>query len=55
MATPNLPAMLRRAADFMEDEIKKQHGEFVRWTPWYIEAMREAADELEERDHGTER
>lgn len=47
MADKNLPATLRRAADFIEDSIKKQHGDFICWTPWYIEAMREAADELE--------
>lgn len=43
----NLPATLRRAADFLEDLLKKLHTDVIRWTPWYIEAMREAADELE--------
>ena len=47
MNNENLPATLRRGADMQEDDIKKQHGEFIRWTPWYIEAMREAADEIE--------
>ena len=45
----NLPATLRRGADMLEDQIKKEHGDFIRWTPWYIEAMREAAEELEKR------
>lgn len=43
----NLPATLRRAADMLEDDIMKRHGEFIRWTPWYIEVIRQAADELD--------
>lgn len=46
---PNLPATLRRAADFLEDLMKKLHTDVIRWTPWYIEAMREAADALDEQ------
>ena len=44
----NLPGTLRRAADFLEDLLKKLHSETIRWTPWYIQAIREAAAELEE-------
>lgn len=47
MSNPNLPGTLRRAADFLEGNIQREHGKFIRWTPWYIEAIREAADELE--------
>ena len=43
----NLPDTLRRAADFLEALIKQRRLAFIRWTPWYIEAIREAADELE--------
>ena len=50
MNNPNLPANLRRAADFLEAVVIKKHIAFVRWTPWYIEAIREAADKLENFD-----
>ena len=43
----NLPDTLRRAAEFLEALIKQRRLAFIRWTPWYIEAIREAADELE--------
>lgn len=43
----NLPATLRRAANFLEDILKKDNVQFIRSTPWYIEIIREAADELE--------
>lgn len=44
----NLPETLRRGADFLQDMHRKQHPDIhILWTPWYIEAMREAAEELE--------
>ena len=43
----NLPGTLRRAANFLEELAIKQHTAFIRFPIWYIEAMREAADELE--------
>lgn len=43
----NLPATLRRGAAFIEDMMRRKNPDYIRWTPWYVEAMREAADELE--------
>lgn len=43
----NLPATLRRAADFLENVTNKQHAGFIHFPLWYVEAMQEAADELE--------
>ena len=43
----NLPGTLRRAANFLEELAIKQHTAFIRFPIWYIEAMREAADELD--------
>ena len=42
----NLPATLRRGAAFLEDMRRKEHPEIL-WTPWYVSAMQEAAEELE--------
>lgn len=52
MNNPNLPATLRRAADFLEAVVIKKHIAMIRWTPWYIEVIREAADELERLREG---
>lgn len=43
----NLPATLRRGADFIQETTQRHHGEYIHFPLWYVEAMREAADELE--------